>query len=152
MTSFRYHVQVSDFIDHHGRSLVMKEYKGSVCNLVHSVYPDYNYVPWLFATAPRGFYEKKENRQHFVDWLVLKVGVKEASELQYSHFHQYAPGLIVKYGNSPQRLLQSLQPNENEDVGKRRKYPQNYWVTKNAPLSHFHDTLGNYCESKTILR
>ncbi len=72
-----YRVGVRDFIQNNGAALVAKH---GVHVLVQELYPDYEFLPWKFQTAPDGFWNEKKNRLRFLVWLQNELGVKNPED------------------------------------------------------------------------
>jgi len=141
-------VKVSDFRRHRGATLLTLHYKSSPYQLLSTIYNDFSWKPWLFETAFRNFYDKRENREAYVKWLVEQVNVKSAAELKGHHYRSHhGGGLLLKYGSSPSRVLKSLEESgdtngkkdldyvegnsseENVNALSRGSYtPRKYWV------------------------
>ncbi len=130
---FRYKIELADFQANHGGSL-MAIFNKSPYLLLKTVFSDFDFQPWLFSRAPKGFFENRENRKLYISWLLETVGTTESKNLIFSDFKKYGGGsLLEKYGGSVAKILQSLtESDENpisiETVGKRSKAPLNYWV------------------------
>lgn len=71
----RYRVAVRDFLENWGGPLLRK-YGRSPFKILSSIYTDYEFLPWLFNRSPRSYFELRENRMKYADWLIEKVGVK----------------------------------------------------------------------------
>ena len=61
-----------------GGGLLRNQYNSSPFQLLSSVYPDYNWLPWKFAKAPNNIIGN--NKRMFMDWVGKEVGVKEMSD------------------------------------------------------------------------
>lgn len=105
------------------------KYDGSPSKAVSSIYSDYPYVPWLFHKVPKGFFEIRENRQKYIDWLVERVSVQSLSDLKWDHFiENHGAGLLLSYGGSPQAVLKSLHTVGESKPEPRRRMDPNHWV------------------------
>ena len=136
----RYRVRVADFLVNHGETLLQYYYHSSPYELVSAVYDDFNFKRWLFGTVSKNFFEHLENRKDFVQWLVEKVGVTDASELRAHHFKENSgSGLLQKYGGSPGRVLDSLNSGSRVAASLARSTyrPANYWVCFDFPNLSF---------------
>jgi len=138
----RYKVTKEDFHANYGGGLLSKKYKNSPYALLASLIPSTStspstsFFPWKFNTITRNYFDKKENRKQYLDWLKETVGAKALSELKISHFQSNGGlSLLAKYGGSIQRIIDSL--NESESLVEKKpplkrkdsgSYPKNYWV------------------------
>lgn len=125
--SNRYRVRREDFKSHHGRGLLAVKYHDSPAALVMTVYHDYPYLPWLFGSTPTGYFDQKENRLKYIEWLVKKTG-KPRTDLKANDFKENSGHLLLrKYGHSPNQILQSLESIPGNTV-LTLKRPKNHWV------------------------
>jgi len=111
----RYKIKNEDFVANRGRVLIEKHFHWSAVALLQATYDHFDFKPWLFAQVPRNYFDKKENRKQYVEWLVEKVGVKSESELKVLDFrHNHGYGLLQKYGSSPLKILESLHLDDDK--------------------------------------
>ena len=54
----------------------MKVYKKSNINLIKSVFPNYQWLPWKFNQTPKGFWNDANNTKEYMDWLSNKLNIK----------------------------------------------------------------------------
>jgi hypothetical protein len=40
-----------------------------------AIYPEYEWLPWMFEVAPERFWESKENVDRYLEWLKKKLGI-----------------------------------------------------------------------------
>lgn len=104
------------------------------------IFPEYGLEPWQFDIPPKGFFEKREHRIRYIDWLRKTVGVYKNEELTTKHFLMNSgSSLLYLYGGSPQAVLDSLidplVSNENGNeapvpskVFERSRKPHGFWV------------------------
>jgi hypothetical protein len=62
-----------------GRKL-LELYNGGMYTLLKSVYPQYEWLPWLFASIPNNYFETIENQKKYVEWIGNKLNVKQLSD------------------------------------------------------------------------
>lgn len=120
-----------DFLENKGRGLIKgKAYGGSPFALLKAVYTDFEFLPWMFDKTQRGFFDKVENRKKYIEWLVQKVGVSKPTDLQTKHFEPNGgKGLLKKYGNSPQKVVESIDAElASTEVSQRAQKPRHFWV------------------------
>ena len=76
---------------------------------VSTLLPELGLHPWLFHVAPKNWFETVDRRRAYVDWLKIKVGISELSELKESHFlENHGAGLLAAVGGSVEGVLSSL--------------------------------------------
>jgi len=109
-----YQIKSDDIISRNGFSLLSNYYNKSPVALVMAVLPELNLLPWLFDAVPSSYFSKLENRKRYIEWLKEKVGVDKLSELKKHHFVQnHGAGLLVKYNNSPEKVLRSIETDDS---------------------------------------
>jgi hypothetical protein len=59
---------------------LLDKYKGSPLLLLSSVYPEYGWLPWKFASLPRKFWGDVKNQRKFIDWAAKELNVKEIND------------------------------------------------------------------------
>jgi hypothetical protein len=52
-----YSVKQSDITQEGGHGMLYLYYNNSVCDALKNVYPDYDWLGWLFEKAPHGFWQ-----------------------------------------------------------------------------------------------
>jgi hypothetical protein len=68
-----------DIVGIGGRAL-LSIYNDSPPLLITSVFPEYNLLPWKFATIPRNFWSNVANQRKFFDWASEQLGIKEHTD------------------------------------------------------------------------
>jgi hypothetical protein len=61
-------------------SIIQHYYKGSIVRALQTVYPEYPWLPWAFATCPRHFWTKSENVQKYLEWLSTQVNLESKDD------------------------------------------------------------------------
>ena len=59
---------------------MLKLYKYSIIQLLSSVYPEYEWLPWKFNKAPNKYWENVETHKKFVEWAGKELGIKDLSD------------------------------------------------------------------------
>ena len=67
--------KIKDIIENYGSSLI-KHYNESIINLIKSAYPNYNWLPWKFNHAPKGFWSNENNVKEYMNWLSERLNIK----------------------------------------------------------------------------
>lgn len=105
----RYKVTPRDFQKYHGEGLLAIQQNHSVHEALNSVYPDHQFLPWLFPQVPLGYWDVKENRKAYVTWLLNTVGSSRPEKLTNADFiANRGRGLLVKYRGSIARVFESI--------------------------------------------
>ena len=138
-----YRVNVKDFELNKGIGLMVL-YNYSPYIALSSTYDKVEWLPWLFDSVPKGYFDQRENRRVYVDWLVQVSGIPSARGLRMKHFLQHGGGgLLNKFGSSVEKLLADLEMEnlpsvseggsgkEVENDGKRAAnyVPRRYWIS-----------------------
>lgn len=93
-----YSVTQKDFLRHCGNNF-LKLYGGSPCLAVMDVYRNRTWNEWMFARVPVGYWQKKENRKRYMNWLSRKLGMKKPGDwtrIRKSDFvNNYGGGLLA---------------------------------------------------------
>lgn len=120
---------VNQIILKHGGSRLIKKYKNT-WELLTTIYPHEKW-PEIPPKIPRNYWEDKENQKKF--WLKLQnekeilnieeipklISIKEIKKLGGS-------GILSKYKDITS-ALESVFPDKNWNIHKRKKFPNNYW-------------------------
>jgi hypothetical protein len=48
--------------------------------LLSSVFPEYEWLPWKFPSTPKFFWDDVNNQKKFVEWAAKELGVKKLSD------------------------------------------------------------------------
>lgn len=78
-----------------------------------TVYPEADWLPWLFDVIPKGFWEQKVNQKAFLDWLEKKLGYKSKEDwyqvTSKDFLANHGGGLLMHYFNgSPSALVMAV--------------------------------------------
>jgi hypothetical protein len=49
-------------------------------NLLSSVYPDNDWLPWRFSTCPESYWDNKKNQRKFMDWAANELKIKNKED------------------------------------------------------------------------
>ena len=101
-------------IKNHGGSGLLEKYNGSLQYALKSIYPNYEWIPWLFSVSP-GFWEDINNQRKYFDWFENKMNFKDKSDwysITIKKINNHGgSGLLRKYNDSLQHALKSIYPN-----------------------------------------
>ncbi|WP_283432826.1 hypothetical protein [Neorhodopirellula lusitana] len=89
---------------------------------------------WGRGRVPHGFWDEKENRLAYLQWLGLKLGMQCPEDwyaIQRQHFiRNYGGGLLgVWYRDSPQAAVRELLPDYPWRPWLFKRTPQGYWTS-----------------------
>jgi hypothetical protein len=60
--------------------LLSTYYNCSPSLLLHTLYPEYNWLPWKFSHIPKNFWTDNKNKKQFLDWAGNQLGIKDYSD------------------------------------------------------------------------
>ncbi len=63
-----------------GKHLLQDLYNNSLFNLLSTVYPDYDWLPWRFDRCPKDFWSNVNNQIKFVKWAANELKIKEMND------------------------------------------------------------------------
>jgi hypothetical protein len=68
-----------DIADVGGLGLLNK-YDSSILQLLATVYPEYEWLPWKFPQCPRNYWDSIDNQKNFMEWAGKQLNIKEMSD------------------------------------------------------------------------
>ena len=72
------------FVDNHGHGLLKNKYNSSPYILLKSLYPNYNWLPWMFIQTPDIIWKDFKYHELYAKWLEEILGYTEP-EHWYKH-------------------------------------------------------------------
>ena len=102
-----YQCSINDFCNHDGGGAIYayKTYR----NCLFAAYPKHTWCVWKFTNVTVGFWEDKNNRIRYLDWLFIELGFTHMDDWYGcigSHFtDNHGGGLMTKTGTSPYRCI-----------------------------------------------
>lgn len=127
-----YSVTYDDFLANHGKALLNK-FDYSPYQILKHVFPQFEFLPWKFSRAPRGFWEKKENQLAYMKWLAKELKREEGIPEQWytvsrSDFvANFGTGLLNKFNGSHTEALMTLYPDASWAPWRFNSTPQTYF-------------------------
>jgi hypothetical protein len=64
-----------------GDSLLKYRYEGSLGCCLDTIFKDYEWKPWLFAGMVSSFWEKRENKLRYLEWLKEELAIKDHDDV-----------------------------------------------------------------------
>tara|TARA_Y100000389_G_C17407148_1_gene488718 strand:- start:50 stop:1393 length:1344 start_codon:yes stop_codon:yes gene_type:complete len=120
-----YNISQKTIIENYGGGLLNNYYSGSHIHLLREVYPEYNWLEWLFSKAPMRTWGNKENHKKYAEWLGNKLGYKSMEDwynVTYKIFYENnVGGLLCDYYISIIQFLREVYPEYNWDIAKFKK-------------------------------
>ena len=59
---------------------LLKIYSFSLSDLLSSVYPEYEWLPWKFYRLPRNYWVEVKNQHKFVEWAGKELKIEQLSD------------------------------------------------------------------------
>ena len=53
------------------------------------MYPEYDWLPWLFDVTPKNYWENKDNLLKFINWAGDKLEIKELNDWYKINFNVF---------------------------------------------------------------
>lgn len=129
-----YNVRKHHLQRNHGGGLLRNEYGSSVLSAMLDFMPEYDWKPWLFGGAPNGYWNNRENRCRFMDWLGEQLGFESVDDWYSAtgadFFQHHGGGLLNnQFKGSVQALLMDYKPQHPWKAWKFTSVPQSYWAS-----------------------
>jgi hypothetical protein len=106
-------------------------WRSATFRALKDVFPEYDWLEWLFPHVPKGFWEPRTNRRRYLAWLGEHLGYKCADDwyaLTENEFLQNrGKGILLFYRSSPVRLVIDLLPGRNWYEWKFNNVPGGFW-------------------------
>lgn len=100
-----------------------------------------NRFPWLYGRVPNGFWDYRENRVQYLDWLGVQCGFVEIQDwyvVRKSHFVTNRGGGMLHncYRDSVVSAMQDYRPEFDWSPWKFCSVPQGFWKDKERRLAY----------------
>lgn len=59
---------------------VINIYRGSMAQMLRTIYPEYEWEFWRFSKVPAKYWENENNYINFIKWLEIQLGVKNRND------------------------------------------------------------------------
>ena len=103
--------------------------------------------PWLTGRVPNGFWDTRENRVSYLNWLGLQCGFSKPHhwyELRKHHFELNSGGGLLRnaYGSSVQAAMRDFMPHYDWHPWLFGGAPNGFWKSRENRISYL-DWLGD---------
>ena len=110
-----YAIRKSDFYKNQGGGLLANYFADSPQQALLEYLPSFDWTPWSFCSVPQNFWQQRENRQAFMDWLGTTLGINKTTDWYHVNTHDFhnngGGGLLTfYYGSSLKRALIDYRP------------------------------------------
>lgn len=118
-----------------GGGLLVAHYNDSVQQALSEVYPNHEWLPWLFPAVPRDFWTKPANIKKFFAWAATQLKISEPSDwykITHADMAKLGGGglLGIHFGNSLVSALKVAYPQHEWIEWKATSVPRNYWLQR----------------------
>jgi len=124
-----YQIAVDDFKNHSGDGLLVLHYNGSPIQFVSEMFPEKDWLPWLFPAVPGDHWGTPENQRKFLEWVLdqerLETVKSDIVLLTDRVIKQYKGGssLLLTHKNTMDCIKSvfpefSFEPSDFEQVGR----------------------------------
>jgi len=83
-------------------SFITHKYGGSLQRALSTIYPNHNWIPWLFSKSPKRFWEDRMNWRRYLEWFADRVGFHVMEE-----WREVTPMLLSKHCGANLLYLES---------------------------------------------
>jgi hypothetical protein len=125
-----YKVIGDTFIQNNGLGL-LQIYNGSATLLLLSIYPDYKWLVWKFVYVPTGYWDNKDNRKVYTEWLKINLNIKTMEDwynVTEDDFIRYEGLSVIRYyHHGIKDLVKDLYPEYEWFPWKFKLVPHRFW-------------------------
>ncbi len=126
-----YRLTITTVSQNWGYTPMARYWQSSPFCAVRDVFPEYEWLEWLFKRVPKGFWESRANRRRYLSWLGKRLGYKCADDwyaLTNSEFVQNrGQGILPIYRSAPIRAVRELFPGRNWPEWKFLHVSAGFW-------------------------
>lgn len=117
-----YKINKHTLIKNNGGGL-LSIYNGSIYNLLHIAYPEYNWKFWKLSQAPRGMWDNINNQRIFMDEFHTALKISSQTEMYYlllEEINNYGGSTLTNtiYNQNIYKLYSSIYPELEWDKDK----------------------------------
>ena len=118
-------------------------YGFSLFQVIQSTFPEYNWKPWKFSHAPKGYWKDVSNRKEYLEDLALKLGYKDMKDwykINQQEFINYdGGGLLKTFGNSPFKVLETTFSEYHWKPWNFSQVPKGFWEDESNLFRYFEE-------------
>ncbi len=113
-----YRIKWTDITRRTGGRRILLNYNDSLRNILESVYPEYQWHPWLIEQVSVTFWNDKSNQRRYMDWLESELNITskeqwyevDGNELIESNKPGFKTLMGEYYNRSLQGALMAIYP------------------------------------------
>ena len=115
-----------------GGGLLRNEYHSSVQNAMADFLPRYDWRPWLFGSAPNGYWKDRVHRATYLDWLGQQLGIQKTEDWYdvtgADFFNHHGGGLLNnEFNGCVQSVLCDYLPDYHWRAWLFHSVPNSFW-------------------------
>jgi hypothetical protein len=98
--------------------------------LLQSVYPEYDWHPFLFDCVPRGFWDDIANQRRFLEWIAWKLNIERPEgwyHIQKMDLLRYSASSLFSRYHSMFYVLSAIYPSYTWFPWKFSHVPEEFW-------------------------
>jgi len=130
-----YNISNKIICDNYGGG-VLRRFNNSPYKLIKSVFPENEWLVWMFKCAPNGIWKNADIRKDYVLWLGKRLGFNNIEDWYGITVKvlrdNYGGGLLDHFNNSPYKIIEDVFPKHKWLVWLFKPAPRNVW--KNADI------------------
>jgi hypothetical protein len=77
--NFIFKLKIKDFRAIGGTGIISR-YKWSNYQMLSTLYPKFEWLPWRFDKCPNNYWENLKNQRQFIEWAGKELGVKDMND------------------------------------------------------------------------
>lgn len=124
-------------------SMLTRVYNSSLIDMLKDLYPDQNWLPWKFVSAPNTFWADDANVRWFFDWFEQKEGITKPED-----WYNVVVKSIVevggrsvlyrRFGGGPRQAAMYLYPDHDWHQWKFKKLGWGFWEDESNVRDYLH--------------
>jgi hypothetical protein len=136
-----YKLQITDLKKNGAKGLLAK-YNNSLYKLLSTIYPEYDWKPWLFQRVPRSYWANLDNQKKYLEWIKIKFNIQKFDDWYKLTAKDIkdngGAGLLFHYNGSLFQTLKIIYP----------EYDWKPWLMNNSPKSFWNksDSITTYIQ------
>eukprot|EP01125_Pyxidicula_operculata_P011832 TRINITY_DN3871_c0_g1_i1.p1 TRINITY_DN3871_c0_g1~~TRINITY_DN3871_c0_g1_i1.p1 ORF type:complete len:468 (+),score=35.99 TRINITY_DN3871_c0_g1_i1:69-1472(+) len=121
-----YDFKTEDVIKYRGHFMVEKY--GSLYDILKAHYPSHTWYPWMFKKLSNGYWNNRENRIQYLEYLKEKLNIKSPEDWYNIEENQICrPNILRNFKRTLFLLLKDSYPDYAWKEWKFKKQSKNFW-------------------------
>ncbi|GAM29431.1 hypothetical protein SAMD00019534_126070 [Acytostelium subglobosum LB1] len=98
------HIQSDDMLN----GILKRKHGGSMARMLAYLFPDYQWLPWLFKHAPKGLYDDPQTVREMLRWYANEQLLRPHDFFSFSPFHFARMGLNIDFIQYRRHLIETF--------------------------------------------